>query len=72
MGFEGRMEYGAVGSVTNLASRLCNVAKGGQIVTNQKTLGKIQNLVEAERLGEMSLKGFARPVVAFNILTVKP
>jgi adenylate cyclase len=71
MGFEGRMEYGAVGNVTNLASRLCNVAKGGQIVTNQKTLGKIENLVEAERLGEMSLKGFVRPVVAFNILTVK-
>jgi adenylate cyclase len=71
MGFEGRMEYGAVSNVTNLASRLCNAAKGGQIVTNQKTLGKIENLVEVERLGAISLKGFVRPVTAFNILTVK-
>jgi adenylate cyclase len=72
IGFEGRMEYGAVGNVTNLASRLCNEAKGGQIVTNQKTLSKMEDFVEAERLGEMHLKGFARPVVAFNILNLKP
>jgi adenylate cyclase len=72
IGFEGRMEYGAVGNVTNLASRLCNEAKGGQIVTNQKTLSKMEGFVEAERLGEMHLKGFARPVVAFNILNLKP
>ncbi len=71
IGFEGRMEYGAVGNVTNLASRLCDQAKGGQILTNQKTLSKIENLVEVECLGEMSLKGFARPIGAFNILNLK-
>ncbi len=71
IGFEGRMEYGAVGNVTNLAARLCSEAKGGQILTNQKTLSRMENFVEAELLGEMHLKGFIRPVSVFNILTLK-
>jgi adenylate cyclase len=65
------MDYGAVGNVTNLASRLCDEAKGGQILTNQKTLSKLEHLVESEPLSELQLKGFARPVAAFNILRVK-
>jgi adenylate cyclase len=71
IGFEGRMNYGAVGNVTNLASRLCDEAKGGQILTNQRTLSKIENLVETEHLDEMRLKGFARPVAVFNVLNLK-
>ena len=71
IGFEGRMDYGAVGNVTNLASRLCDEAKGGQIVTNQKTLSKVEQLVEAESLQELQLKGFARPVAAFNIVKLR-
>jgi adenylate cyclase len=71
IGFEGRMEYGAVGNVTNLASRLCDQAKGGQILTNQRTLSKIENFVNSEQLGEMHLKGFVCPVAAFNILNLK-
>jgi adenylate cyclase len=71
IGFEGRMEYGAVGNVTNLASRLCDQAKGGQILTNRRTLSKIENFVTSEQLGEMHLKGFVRPVAAFNILNLK-
>ncbi len=71
IGFEGRMDYGAVGNVTNLASRLCAEAKGGQILTNQQTLCKIENMVETDDLGEMQLKGIARPVAAFNILDLK-
>jgi class 3 adenylate cyclase len=71
IGFEGRMDYGAVGNVTNLASRLSDEAKGGQILTNQKTLSKVEHLVEAEPLAELQLKGFARPVAAFNILKLK-
>jgi class 3 adenylate cyclase len=71
IGFEERMDYGAVGNVTNLASRLCDEAKGGQIVTNQKTLSKVEGLVEAEALQELQLKGFARPVAAFNIVKLK-
>ena len=71
IGFEGRMHYGAVGKVTNLASRLCAEAKGGQILTNQKTLSKIESLVQPEPMEEFHLKGFARPVLAFNIVRVK-
>ena len=71
IGFEGRMDYGAVGNVTNLASRLCDEAKGGQILTNQKTFSKIEELFEAEPLEELQLKGFTRPVAAFNIIKPK-
>ncbi|MGD2125556.1 MAG: response regulator [Desulfobacteraceae bacterium] len=71
IGFEGRMDYGAVGNVTILASRLSSEAKGGQILTDQKTLSKVEDLVEAEALGEMQLKGFGRPTTVFNILRLK-
>lgn len=72
IGFEGRMDYAAVGSVTNLAARLCGAAKGGQILTNQNTLSKIESLVETEPLEELHLKGFGSPVRAFNIVNLKP
>ena len=62
VGFEGRWEYACIGSVANLASRLCNEAKGGQILLNQTTLRRIEDVVEAELLGELMLKGFAQPV----------
>jgi adenylate cyclase len=71
IGFEGRIDYGAIGNVTNLASRLCDEAKGGQILTNQKTLSKVEHLVETEPLQELQLKGFARPVTAINIVGIK-
>ena len=71
IGFEGRMDYGAVGNVTNLASRLCDEAKGGQILTNQKTFSKIEELFEAEPLEELELKGFSRSVAAYNIISLK-
>jgi class 3 adenylate cyclase/CheY-like chemotaxis protein len=71
IGFEGRLDYGAVGTVTNLASRLCGEARGGQILTNRKTLGEFEQLVEAEPIGELTLKGFAKPIAAFNIVALK-
>jgi adenylate cyclase len=71
IGFEGRVDYGAVGAVTNLAARLCSEANGGQILTNQKTLTSFEDLVEAEPVGEISLKGFAKPIVVYSI-TPKP
>jgi adenylate cyclase len=67
IGFEGRLDYGAVGNVTNLASRLCEEAAGGQILTNQRTLSEIEAWVEAEPIGELKLRGFSRTVSAFNI-----
>ncbi|MEO9161163.1 MAG: response regulator [Casimicrobiaceae bacterium] len=67
IGFEGRSEYTCIGSVSNHAARLCGEAKDGQILTNQNTLSRIEGSVEAEPLGELTLKGIAQPVKAFNI-----
>jgi class 3 adenylate cyclase len=71
IGFEGRIDYGAVGSVTNLAARLCGEAAGGQILTNRKTLSQFEELVESEPVGELSLKGFAKPVAVFSVKGLK-
>jgi class 3 adenylate cyclase len=71
IGFEGRWEYSCIGSVANLASRLCGEAKGGQILINQKTLNRIEDAVQAEPLGEIMLKGIANPVQAFNVTALK-
>ena len=71
IGFEGRKDYGAVGNVTILASRLPSEAGGGQILTNQRTLRKIDETVGAEPLGDLNLKGFSRPVPAFNVVGLK-
>jgi adenylate cyclase len=72
IGFEGRMDYGAIGNVTNLAARLCAEAKARQVLTNQRTLSKIETLVDYEPLEELQLKGVSRPVAAFNIVRLKP
>jgi adenylate cyclase len=71
IGFEGRWEYGAIGSVPNLAARLCGEAKPGEILVSQRLLGKMEDLVEAESAGELTLKGFHRPVSAYNILRLR-
>src|SRR5882724_2666800 len=71
IGFEGRWEYGAIGSVPNLAARLCGEAKPGEILISQRLLGSIESMVEAESMGELTLKGFHRPVPAYNILRFK-
>jgi adenylate cyclase len=71
IGFEGRKDYCVVGSVANMAARLCAEAKGGQVLINQKTLGKVEEIVETESLDQLSLKGFSKPVAAFNIIKVK-
>jgi adenylate cyclase len=68
IGFAGRRDYAAIGSVTNLAARLCGEAKGGQLLTNRKTLSRIEGRVRAEAVGALALKGFAQPVEAFNIV----
>jgi len=71
IGFEGRWEYACIGSVSNLAARLCGEAKGGQIITNQKTLARIEDAVQAEPLGEVMLKGISQPVPVFNVTAFK-
>ena len=71
IGYEGRWEYGAIGSVPNLAARLCGEAKSGEILVSQRALGKVEDLIEAESAGELTLKGFHRPVTAYRVLGVK-
>ncbi len=71
IGFEARREYGAIGTVINLASRLCGEAKSGQILLPQRLLGMIEDLVDVEYVGELVLKGFHRPIKAYNVLGLK-
>jgi class 3 adenylate cyclase len=71
IGFEGRMDYGAIGTVTNTASRLCGEAKPRQILITQRVLGAVESLVEVEELGGLALKGFSKPVPAFNVVGPK-
>jgi class 3 adenylate cyclase len=71
IGFEGRWDYGAIGTVTNLAARLCGEAKPGQILISRKLHGRIEDLVAAESVGELALKGFSRPVSAYNLTALK-
>jgi class 3 adenylate cyclase len=68
IGFEGRMDYGAIGTVTNLAARLCGEAKPRQILIAQRVLGAVETIVEVEDLGGLTLKGFSKPVPAFNVV----
>ena len=68
VGFEGRWDYAAIGTVSNLASRLCDEAKGCQILITQKVLSCVEELVEAEPLAPLRPKGISSPVVNFNVL----
>jgi class 3 adenylate cyclase/PAS domain-containing protein len=72
IGFEGRLDYGAIGTVTNLAARLCGEASDGQILISPRIFSKVEALVEAEPVGELSLKGFHRPVFAHNVVGLRP
>jgi len=71
IGFEGRWDYGSIGTVCNLAARLCGEAKSGQILIPQRFLASIGDLAEVEAFGELSLKGFQRAVAAYNVLGLK-
>jgi class 3 adenylate cyclase len=66
IGFEGRIDYGAIGTVTNLAARLCQHAKAGEIIISQRVYAEVSEIVETEDLGELTLHGFARPAHAFR------
>jgi DNA-binding response OmpR family regulator len=71
IGFEGRHEYGAVGSVLNLASRLSDEAGPGQILMSARAFASTDDAVEAERVPDLKLKGFAKPVMAFAVRRMK-
>jgi class 3 adenylate cyclase len=71
IGYEGRLEYSAIGTVVNLAARLCGEASDSQILISSRILSKIEAAIDVEPLGELSLKGFSRPVPAYNVLGVR-
>ena len=68
IGFEGRFDYAAIGTVSNVASRLCDEAKPGQILISPRVLTKVENAVTVEPVGEFELKGIRRPLAAYNVL----
>ncbi len=67
IGFEGRFDYAAIGSVTNLAARLCAEAKAWQILVTQRVMSESGEIAVGESVGELNLRGFAKPVRAFDI-----
>ena len=68
IGFEGRFDYAAIGTVSNVASRLCDEAKPGQILISPRVLMKVENAVKVEPVGEFELKGIRRPLAAYNVV----
>jgi adenylate cyclase len=70
IGFEGRFDYAAIGTVSNVASRLCDEAKPGQILISPRVLMAVKDAVMVEPVGEFELKGIRRPIAACNVLAV--
>jgi adenylate cyclase len=75
IGSEGRFDYAAIGTVSNVASRLCDEAKPGQILISPRVRLAVEKAVTVEPVGEFTLKGIHRPMTAYNVLaasTSKP
>jgi class 3 adenylate cyclase/putative methionine-R-sulfoxide reductase with GAF domain len=68
IGFEGRFDYAAIGTVSNVVSRLCDEAKPGQILISPRVLMAVEDAVTVEPVGEFELKGIRRPIAAYNVL----
>jgi adenylate cyclase len=71
IGFEGRFDYSAIGTVVNLAARLCSQALAGQILIDPKVYAAVEAEADAEPAGELTLKGLSRAIKAFNIKTLR-
>jgi adenylate cyclase len=71
IGFEGRFDYAAIGTVSNVASRLCDEAKPGQILISPRVLMKVENAVKVQPVGEFELKGIRRPLAAYNVVAAQ-
>ena len=72
IGFEGRFDYAAIGTVSNVASRLCDEATPGQILISPRVLMAVEDAVTVEPVGEFELKGIRRPVAAYNVVAALP
>ena len=71
IGFEGRFDYAAIGTVSNVASRLCDEAKPGQILISPRVLMAVEKDITVEPVGDFALKGIRRPLTAYNVLEAK-
>ena len=71
IGFEGRFHYGAIGSVINLASRLCDNANSGQILVTKRVGAEVEDIARTELIGQLDLRGFREPVPALNVIGLK-
>jgi adenylate cyclase len=71
IGFEGRYDYGAIGPVTNLASRLSSHAQTGQTLISQRVYAAVEEAIDAAEVGELALKGFGRPVPAYEVRALR-
>jgi class 3 adenylate cyclase len=71
IGFEGRFDYAAIGTVSNVASRLCDEAKPGQILISPRVLMAVETDITVEPVGDFALKGIRRPLTAYNVLATK-
>ena len=69
IGFEGRFDYAAIGTVSNVASRLCDEAKPGQILISPRVLMAVEKAISVEPVGEFALKGISRPLTTYNVLS---
>ena len=72
IGFEGRFDYTAIGTVTNLAARLCDMAEDGQILVTRRIAAAVESAARFETLGEIALKGLVRPVAVANVVSLSP
>ena len=71
IGFEGRYDYGALGPVTNLASRLSTLAAAGQILIGQHVFGVVEETVRTAPVGDLEVKGFGRPIPTYEVLGLR-
>jgi class 3 adenylate cyclase/putative methionine-R-sulfoxide reductase with GAF domain len=71
IGFEGRFDYAAIGTVSNVASRLCDEAKPGQILITSRVLMAVEDAIAVEPVGDFALKGISRPLAAYNVVGAK-
>ena len=71
IGFEGRFDYGAIGTVINLAARLCAEAQPGQILISQRVYTAVEELADVESVGDLTLKGLSRPVPTYNVVRLR-
>jgi adenylate cyclase len=71
IGSKEQFHYAAIGSVANLASRLCDEARSGQILITEPVYAKVDQFTEVQHIGDVSFKGFPKPVPVLEVVALK-